>query len=78
MRKKKFYSRLFGRNIEKSEKDYEAFVKAELLFRVKDLETKNCSCMACRDELEELKDYYQKLTPSEKSITDLNKARKPF
>jgi hypothetical protein len=71
MRKKKFHSRLFARNIEKSEKDYEAIVKAELLFRIKDFETKNRSCMACRDELQELKDYYQKLTPTEKCITDL-------
>lgn len=70
MRKKQFYSRLFARNIEKSDKDYEAFVKAELLFRIKELETKNCSCMACRDELQGLRKYYDKLYPTEKSITD--------
>lgn len=71
--KKRFYSRLFARYIEKSENDYEAFVKAELLFRIKDLETKNCSCMVCKNELEELKDYYyQKLTQSDKITTKLN------
>ncbi len=73
MRKKRFHSRLFARYIEISENDYEAIVKAELLFRIKDLETKNCSCMACRDELKVLKDYYQKLTPEPKNITELKK-----
>jgi|GEM_PF-2114995 len=71
MRKKKFYSRLFARNIEKSEKDYVAFVKAELLFRIKELETKNCSCFACGEELQGLKKYYEKVCPTDKSIAEL-------
>ena len=60
MGKSYFYSRLFGRKIEKTEKDYESFVTAELLFRIQTLKAKDCSCMDCKAELKRCIDYYEK------------------
>ena len=62
MKRKKFYSRLFQRNILPSEDEYEEKVKAELLFRINELKTKNCSCMNCQTELKTLSEYYKKIS----------------
>ena len=66
MIKKVFYSELFGRNIEKTERDYISFVKAELLFRIDRLKKENCSCFQCQDNLDKYLDYYNKISETKK------------
>ena len=61
MIKKVFYSQLFQRNIAKTEKDYSAIVKAELLYRIQQLQSENCSCFQCQSDLEKYQDYYNKI-----------------
>jgi len=61
MLKKRFYSQLFQRYIEKTDKDFRSYVIAELLFRIDALETANCDCMKCTFDLKKYKDYYKKL-----------------
>ena len=64
MIKKGFYSVLFKRFINKDEKDYAAIVKAELLFRIRELEQKNCTCFQCQTDLEKFENYYKKMIDS--------------
>ena len=62
MIKKSFYSQLFQRYIEKTNKDYSAIVKAELLFRIDKLQSENCSCFQCQSDLKKYQDYYKKIS----------------
>lgn len=68
MIKKGFYSQLFKRFINKNESDYTAIVKAELLFRIRELEKQNCTCFQCQSDLEKFENYYEKLTNSNKKF----------
>jgi hypothetical protein len=61
MKKKKFDSQLFRREILPTEKDYFPIVYAELLYRIDDLETQNCSCFKCMEELEKYKNTLIKI-----------------
>ena len=61
MVKKAFHSQLFRRKIEVSEPDYWAIVYAETLYRIKDLEIQNCSCMKCNQDLDKLNDFLTRL-----------------
>jgi len=58
MRKKRFYSKLFNRYIETDEFDYDSKVYGELLYRIKELEEKDCPCPGCKSELDK---YYTTL-----------------
>jgi len=51
MKRRKFHSELFRREILPDEVDFFAIVYAELLYRMADLKEKNCSCMRCKDNL---------------------------
>jgi len=57
MKKKAFYSQLFRRDISVNDKDYWSVVYAETLYRIKELEVKNCSCMDCNQDLDKLNNY---------------------
>jgi hypothetical protein len=57
MDKDKFYSRLFKREIHRSEPEYQIKVLAESLYRYYILEKEQCTCMECRNELKKLKEY---------------------
>ena len=61
MNKKKFFSRLFGRDVLPAEPDYFAIVYAELLFRITDLKEKNSSCAQCKTDLHKFKLTLEKL-----------------
>lgn len=63
MLKKDFNSELFNQTIKKEADNYEALVKAELLYRIKKLEREGCSCFECMDKLREYRKYYDKLEP---------------
>ena len=63
---KKFYSELFGRYILPDEKDFNSFVKAELLFRIDKMKDENCSCMKCMNDLKKFIAYFQNLKETEK------------
>lgn len=67
MKKKDFHSQLFKRQIHVLDPDYWPIVRAETLFRINDLEIRNCSCFKCKQDLENLKDFWEKLTKMEKS-----------
>lgn len=58
---KRFYSRLFQRYVEPTNKFYWKIVHAEILFRIDDLEKRNCSCITFRSELERYKEYFGKI-----------------
>lgn len=58
MIKRRFYSKLFSRYIETDEFDFNAKVYGELLYRIKDLEDKDCPCPYCKAELDK---YYSSL-----------------
>jgi len=58
---KRFYSRLFQRYVEPNELYYWKFIYAELLYRIEDSEEKNCSCIQCQTELNNYKNYLDKL-----------------
>ncbi len=68
MAKKGFYSQLFKRFINKNESDYTAIVKAELLFRIRELEKKNCSCFQCQSDLEKFENYLEKMNDSNEKL----------
>lgn len=68
MIKKRFYSQLFERYIDKNENDYNAIVKAELLYRIRELEKKNCTCFQCQTDLEKYQNYYEKLINFNKKL----------
>jgi hypothetical protein len=57
MKKKTFYSRLFRKNIEVYEKDFWQKYYAEALFRLRELEEQDCSCIQCRTEREKLEGF---------------------
>jgi hypothetical protein len=65
MNKKTFHSQLFKRQVEVTEQDYWPIVKAETLFRIKDLEIRNCSCFKCKQDLEKLNEFLAKLLTTE-------------
>jgi hypothetical protein len=57
MRKKSFHSLLFRKTIEPGDKDYWQKYYAEALYRLRDLEERNCSCLKCRQDREKLEDF---------------------
>ena len=57
MQKKRFYSQLFGKIIEPSDKEFWNKYYAEALYRLYDLEDKNCGCMQCQDERIKLEEF---------------------
>jgi hypothetical protein len=61
MSKKDFYSKLFKKHISELDENYWAYVKAETLYRIDDMLEKECSCMACKKKLSELREYYLKI-----------------
>ena len=61
MRKKKFYSLLFRRDILINENDYWAISHAELLFRIAELEKNGCDCTQCQKEFYEYKNALKKV-----------------
>lgn len=61
MRKRKCWSDLFGRYLKPEEKDYEAFVETELLYRIDKLEYEGDDCMEGSKDLKRNKDYHNKL-----------------
>lgn len=66
MKKKDFHSQLFKRQIQITNPDYWSIVKAETLFRIKELEIKNCSCFKCKQDLEKLNKFLTKLLTNDK------------
>jgi len=66
--KKDFQSELFNQTIKKDAENYDALVKAELLFRIKNLERANCSCYECADKFKEYIKYYEKLDPPKSKL----------
>lgn len=67
MRKKNFHSQLFNRTINKTDKDYKSFVIAELLYRIYDLDFRDCSCMDCVLLKTKYSDYLKKTLDWKKS-----------
>ena len=61
MEKKAFQSQLFRRQINIYETDYWPIVHAETLYRIKDLEIKQCSCFKCCQDLDRLNEYLKRL-----------------
>ena len=61
MAKKSFHSTLFSQEIKDSNPDYWPYVIAETLYRIKDMEIRNCSCFKCKEDLERLKEYAEKI-----------------
>jgi len=66
MTRRKFKSYLFHRDINPKEKDFFALVKAELLYRIFDLDEKNCSCMGCTQNIEKYYAFLQKILKDER------------
>ncbi len=69
MKKKSFHSNLFNKTINQDSIDYNPIVKAELLFRIKELERENCSCFECTDNLEKFRKYYDKINPPKEKLS---------
>jgi len=65
MFRKKFKSYLFNRDINPDEKDFIPIVKAELLYRIFDLDEKKCSCMGCTQNREKYYNFLQKIFKAE-------------
>ncbi len=68
MKQKQFKSLLFKRIIDPVEKDYSAIVKAELLFRIFELDEKKCTCIGCTENREKFYDYLKKIVEEEDKI----------
>ena len=66
MFRRKFKSYLFRRDINPDEKDFIAIVKAELLYRIFDLDEKKCSCMGCTENREKYYNFLQKILKAER------------
>jgi len=60
MAKKEFYSQLFKKTIKADDPEYAVKVLAEALYRLKEYEEKNCSCMHCQESRKKLKDFVDK------------------
>jgi hypothetical protein len=67
MNKKRFFSQLFGRYIELEEFDYIPKLKAELLFKLFELDEQNCDCMGCVKNRKKYYDYLVNLMQKEKN-----------
>jgi len=61
MRKRKFYSVLYKRDVLPDEKDFFLIVKEELEYRITYFEIRNCDCSTCQEELEEYRKALAKL-----------------
>ena len=59
MARKQFYSQLFKKTIEADDKEYKVKVLAEALYRLKEYEVRNCSCMICQSTKQKLKEYIE-------------------
>jgi len=68
MKHKQFKSYLFKRTIEPNEKDYAAIVKAELLFRIFELDEKKCECIGCTMNRKKFYNYLKKILEEEHKI----------
>jgi hypothetical protein len=51
MKKRDFYSTLFGRKIFSNENDFDSIAIAEVLYRINELEEKHCNCLQCQTDL---------------------------
>jgi hypothetical protein len=60
MAKKEFYSQLFKKIIRADDPDYSTKVLAEALYRLREYEMRNCSCMICQNSKQKLKEYVEK------------------
>ncbi len=61
MKKREFWSDLFGRFIKPEEEDYEKFVEAELLYRIDALEYMGLDTDERSRDFRRYKDYHNKL-----------------
>ncbi len=68
MKEKKFYSELFKRYIIPNEKDYWAYTRAEVLFRLDELNEKKCTCIGCTNDRKKYELFLQKLKNRSKGI----------
>ena len=59
MAKKEFYSQLFRKHIKIDDPEYSAKVLAEAMFRLREYEVRNCSCMICQNSKQKLKEYVE-------------------
>lgn len=62
MNKNSFHSRLFNRTISKNDRDFNAYLIAELLYRIQKLQNADCNCKDCKHELRNYINYYEKKT----------------
>ena len=60
MARKLFYSQLFHRTVNPSDKDYNSIVKAEVLYLMDGMKTAECQCRNCREKRDNLLKYYNK------------------
>lgn len=60
MAKKVFYSKLFHRAVNPSEKDYSFIVQAEVLYLIDGMNKAECQCSDCRVLRDNLLKYYNK------------------
>ena len=72
MKQKEFHSQLFRRKIAVSEPDYWSIVYAETLYRIDDLEFRKCTCFKCTTDLENDKEFLERLRSA--SILPENKS----
>ena len=68
MNKKDFNSALFRQKILKTDPEYEAIVYVETIYRIRDLEEKNCSCMTCQNELAKYREFFNKLKQTKQPV----------
>jgi len=61
MKRKEFWSDLFGRFIKPEEEEYEKFVEAELLYRIDALEYGGIDTVEKSEDFRRYKDYHNKL-----------------
>lgn len=67
MKKKKFRSQLFRKEIQDNDPEYWIKVYAELLFRIEEMEKQECNCFKCQTDLKNYREFFEKLK-SVKSI----------
>ena len=60
MPRKIFYSLLFHRAVNPSDKDYNSIVKAEVLYLIDGMKKAECQCRDCREKRDNLLKYYNK------------------
>lgn len=59
MAKKEFFSKLFKKTIKTNDPEYSERVLAEALYRLREYEEKNCTCMICQNSKQKLKEWLE-------------------